>query len=98
MGPQHLDYLVHLDTDDLMNVYRWRLEQEHALRKSRDTGMSDEQVVSFVECYMPAYELYLDYLRQGFFNSLPPDERAQRGHIRAVLGREREIVGMATCG
>lgn len=25
MGPQHLDYLVQFDTDDLTNVYRWRM-------------------------------------------------------------------------
>jgi D-glycerate 3-kinase len=31
MGPQHLDCLVHLDTDDLVNVYEWRIQQEHAL-------------------------------------------------------------------
>lgn len=54
MGPQHLDYLVHPGTDDLMNVYRWRMQQEHALRRSQDAGMPDEQVISFVECYMPA--------------------------------------------
>jgi D-glycerate 3-kinase len=27
MGPQHFDYLVHLDTDDLVNVYEWRIQQ-----------------------------------------------------------------------
>lgn len=94
MGPQHLDYLVHLDTDDLTNVYRWRMQQEHALRRNQNKRMSDEQVIPFVECYMPAYELYLDYLRQGFFNGLSPDERAQKGYSRVVLGREREIIEM----
>lgn len=49
MGPQHFDFLVHLDTLDLVNVYTWRTQQEHALRKSRGTGMTDEQVVMFGE-------------------------------------------------
>ncbi|KAJ9481981.1 hypothetical protein VN97_g11472 [Penicillium thymicola] len=36
IGPQHLNFLVHLDTDDLVNVYRWRMQQEHALRTRRN--------------------------------------------------------------
>ena len=35
-------------------VYDWRLEQEARLRKSRGTGMTDEQVVKFVDgCKLP---------------------------------------------
>lgn len=60
MGPQYVDYLVHLDTDELTNVYRWRLEQERVLCRDTLPGMIDEKVISFVECHMPAYELYLD--------------------------------------
>jgi D-glycerate 3-kinase len=26
MGPRHFDYLIHLDTDDLINVYEWRIQ------------------------------------------------------------------------
>ena len=47
MGPQYFDFLVHLDTLDLVNVYTWRMEQEHALRKIRGTSMTDDQVVDF---------------------------------------------------
>jgi D-glycerate 3-kinase len=47
MGPQHVDYLVHLDTLDLANVYRWRMEQEHMLRKVKGRGMTDSQVADF---------------------------------------------------
>jgi D-glycerate 3-kinase len=98
MGPQYVDFLVHLDTNDLMNVYRWRLEQEHALHKTKNRGMSDDQVIEFIRCYMPAYELYLDALRQGFFSSLPADARAKKEHKRVILGRDRSIVGIVTCG
>ena len=66
-GPQYVDYLVHLDTDDLMNVYRWRLEQGHALHKNKNRGTTSEECISFVECYMPAYEPYLDSLRRRLF-------------------------------
>ncbi|KAJ9657653.1 hypothetical protein H2198_004181 [Neophaeococcomyces mojaviensis] len=54
MGPQNFDCLVHLDTDDLMNVYTWRLDQEHALKRCKGSGMSDTEVVGFVRGYMPS--------------------------------------------
>lgn len=38
MGPQHFDFLVHLVTEDLVNVYGWRAEQEHALRQKKKKG------------------------------------------------------------
>lgn len=52
MGPQHFDFMVHLDTQDLKNVYTWRMEQEHALRKAKGSGMSDQQVVNFGQSSM----------------------------------------------
>lgn len=50
MGPQNFDFFVHLDTDDLANVYIWRTQQEHALLEKKGSGMTDEQVVKFGEC------------------------------------------------
>lgn len=47
MGPQHFDFMVHLDTNDLVNVYTWRIQQEHALHIKKGTGMTDEEVVKF---------------------------------------------------
>jgi D-glycerate 3-kinase len=90
MGPQHLDFLVHLDTDDLVNVYQWRIQQEHALRQRASESMSDEEVVRFVKRYMPAYELYLDQLRRGIFDSTLSD--AGKGQLRVVLDQDRNIV------
>ena len=98
MGPQHLDYLVHLDTDDLTNVCRCIMQQEHALRRNQNKVMSDEQVIPLVECYMPADELYLDSLRQRFFYGLSPMSGHKRGNSRVVLGRGREIIEMVICG
>lgn len=37
------------DALDTHYVYDWRLEQEGRLRESRGTGMTDEQVVKFVD-------------------------------------------------
>lgn len=47
MGPQHFDFMVHLDTNELVNVYTWRLQQEHALHMRKGSGMTDEEVVKF---------------------------------------------------
>lgn len=85
MGPQHFDFFVHLDTDDLRNVYRWRLQQEHAMLKIKGEGMSDEGVRAFVRGYMPAYELYLEGLREGFFGS------GSGRYVRVLMDRERGV-------
>ncbi|PYI09592.1 P-loop containing nucleoside triphosphate hydrolase protein [Aspergillus sclerotiicarbonarius CBS 121057] len=92
LGPRHLDFLLHLDTDDLANVYRWRLQQEHALHRTKNEGMTDDEVVAFVKGYMPAYELYLDSVRAGIFNSLSVEEQARKGQLRVILDRKRRIV------
>jgi len=84
MGPQHFDFIIHIDTDNLRNVYTWRLQQEHRLIKEKGIGMTDEEVVAFIEGYMPGYELYLDKLRGGFFN-----ERGRQ--VRVLLDKERRI-------
>jgi D-glycerate 3-kinase len=90
MGPEHFDFFVHLDTDDLQNVYRWRIDQEHALLRQRGEGMTDEGVVSFVKGYMPGYELYLGRLRGESF----PEKKG--AHLRVTLGRERNVVSVET--
>lgn len=93
MGPRHFDFLVHLDTEDLVNVYEWRIQQEHALRARTNSGMADEEVIKFVKGYMSAYELYLDQLRSGFFES--DRSRTDRGQLRVVLDKERKVTKMS---
>lgn len=88
MGPEHFDFMIHIDTNDLRNVYKWRLEQEHKMIAAKGTGMSDEGVAAFIDGYMPAYELYLDKLREGFFD----EEKGKQ--IRVVLDTNRSIVGI----
>lgn len=43
-----LDAFVHIDAENTTYVYDWRLQQEAALRAVKGTGMTDEQVVNFV--------------------------------------------------
>lgn len=60
----YFDYFVCLETTSLKNIYEWRLQQEESLRKSRkDTsGMTDDQVIKFVDKFMPLYELFYYHL------------------------------------
>ena len=84
MGPQHFDFFIHIDTDDLRNVYTWRLQQEHKMIEVKGSGMSDEQVRAFIDGYMPSYEIYLERLRGGLF-----DDKGRM--VRVVLDKERRV-------
>ncbi|KAI0395920.1 putative Uridine/cytidine kinase [Xylariaceae sp. FL0594] len=79
------DAFIHLDAERTEWVYDWRLEQEAALRKQRGAGMTDEQVVRFVDAYYPSYELFTDKLRGGLF--------ADKVHcqLRLVIGKDRRV-------
>ncbi|KAI1879008.1 hypothetical protein JX265_003185 [Neoarthrinium moseri] len=79
------DAFVHIDAEDTGYVYDWRLEQEVRLREERGTGMTDEQVVRFVDAYYPAYELFSDKLREGLFPGKPGQQ------LRLVVGKDRKV-------
>lgn len=81
-----LDAFVHIDAEDTKFVYDWRLQQEAALRASKGAGMTDEQVINFVDGYYPAYELYTPMLRKGIFES--GDKGRQ---LRLVVGQDRRV-------
>ncbi|OCL10456.1 P-loop containing nucleoside triphosphate hydrolase protein [Glonium stellatum] len=74
------------DAEDTKFVYDWRLEQEADLRASKGVGMTDEQVISFVNGYYPAYELYTPTLRKGIFG--PGDKGRQ---LTLVVGQDRRV-------
>jgi D-glycerate 3-kinase len=90
MGPANFDFLIHLDTRLLAYIYMWRLGQERELRKKKGSGMKDEEVIRFVEVYMPSYELYLDGLRSTAF--FPKTETGlEKGQLRIVLDKDRNL-------
>ncbi|KAI0860654.1 putative Uridine/cytidine kinase [Xylaria cubensis] len=76
---------IHIDAEDTEWVYDWRLEQEAMLRAQRGAGMSDEQVVRFVDAYYPAYELFTKKLRSGLFAD------KLRCQLRLVVGKDRRV-------
>ncbi|KAI1083395.1 P-loop containing nucleoside triphosphate hydrolase protein [Whalleya microplaca] len=79
------DAFIHIDAEDTQWVYDWRLEQEAALRRQRGTGMTDEQVIRFVDAYYPAYELFSDRLRSGLFFD------KSNCQLRMVVGKDRKV-------
>lgn len=81
-----LDAFIHIDAEDLEYVYGWRLEQEQVLRRERGTGMTDEQVIRFVDAYYPAYELFSDRVRSGIF-------RGRKGcQLHLIVDKHRMVV------
>jgi len=57
---------ISLQPDSYDNIYVWRTQQEHAMKAGNGgKGMTDEQVVAFVDRYMPLYELYGDTTRHA---------------------------------
>lgn len=82
---QLFDAFIHIDAEDTQFVYDWRREQEVKLREEKGTGMTDEQVVKFVDAYYPAYELFSDQLRQGVHPETPSSQ------LRLVVGKDRKV-------
>lgn len=90
-GPWRFDGFLHLSTEDLANVYRWRTDQERELRK-RGPGMSDSEVVQFVKGYMPSYELFLGRLQES--SLFVEMEYASRTHVRVTLDGQRRVTSV----
>ena len=84
MLTDQLDALIHIDASDPLFVYRWRLQQEKALKDSRGSGMEDGQVINFVNGYYPAYELYIDGLRAGA-------TKGSHKQLRIIIDRDRKV-------
>jgi D-glycerate 3-kinase len=82
------DAFIHIDAADPQYVYKWRLQQEAGLWKKKGSGMTDEQVMNFVDGYYPSYELYTEALRQGVFGN---DEYAKGRQMRLVVGEDRKV-------
>ncbi|CDO94814.1 unnamed protein product [Kluyveromyces dobzhanskii CBS 2104] len=73
-------------TDDTNNVYKWRLQQERALVASQGQGMGDAQVKSFVDRYMPCYELY-------YKQFIDPNTRFGERTLTVEIDADRAVTG-----
>jgi D-glycerate 3-kinase len=79
-----MNYWIVVGIDDVNHVYRWRLEAEHAMKKTGRDGMSDEQVHDFVSRYMPAYRTYLP----GLYASSEKKEEV----LMVKVGGDRQVL------
>lgn len=84
------DAFIHIDAAETKFVYKWRLEQETALRRDKGTGMSDKQIVKFVDGYYPAYELFTDGVRSGVVKG--KGKETEGAQLRLVVGRDRRVI------
>lgn len=83
---RQFDEFIYLETDNLNNVYKWRLEQEHALIRERGVGMTDDEVTAFVDRYMPVYSLY--------YRDMCAEGVCTPGHnLQIPIGSGREMRG-----
>ncbi|KUI68272.1 putative kinase mug58 [Cytospora mali] len=80
------DAFIHIDAEDTEYVYEWRRQQERQLKQERGSGMTDEQVVKFVDAYYPAYELFSDGVRNGIF----VDRKGCQ--MRLIVGKDRCVM------
>jgi len=84
-------------------IYTWRLEQEHNMKaRNGGIGMTDEQVISFVDRYIPGYMLFSDGITRGPFTSPANSEDGRSPHcpprwigksLRIMIDEERKYVG-----
>ena len=87
-----IDIFVQIKPLDVKYVFDWRWEQEENLQRKATqqpsaNGLSKDQVVDFVNRFMPAYFLYLDNLsNNGFFPVA--DER----FLQVTIDRTRSIL------
>ena len=88
------DIFIHIDALDTQYVYEWRREQEEVLRREKGMGMTDEQVKTFVDGYYPAYELFLEGVRQGIFRKDGAEEEWKGKQLRLVVGKDRRVVSV----
>jgi D-glycerate 3-kinase len=81
------DLFVCIKTSNINNVYKWRLQQEHEMIKIKGSGMIDEDVVKFIDRYMPVYYLYYDRLEliQNMVESLELNIDESRKLVGSIL-------------
>lgn len=78
---KQLDAFLQLAPEDPGFVVDWRIEAEKRTRESGKAGMSDSEIRSYVEKFLPAYATYLPQLEKN-----PP---LKRNRQRIVIGKDR---------
>lgn len=79
---------IHIDAEDAHYVYKWRLQQEVAMKATKGSGMTAEQVHEFVDGYYPAYELYNECLRRRIYDK-------EGKQLSLLIGEDRRVKGVS---
>ena len=76
---EQFDGLVFLNGQSFSRVYRWRLQQEHALRAQTGKGMTDEEVLAFIQPFQRLSEWAVTSLSES-------------ANVVVDLGEDREVL------
>lgn len=58
-----LDAFLHLDSDRLENVIKWRVEAEMNMKAAGQSGMTQAETEAYTRLFIPCYEIYVPRLR-----------------------------------
>lgn len=84
---ERFDCFIYYQTDDLENIKSWRLQQEHALIARKGYGMTDAQVITFIDRYYPAYMLYYGNLTKSGSPAV-----SRHRNLRLVIDAHRYLI------
>ncbi|KAL5532005.1 hypothetical protein ACEPAF_5569 [Sanghuangporus sanghuang] len=79
-------------------IYKWRLQQEHNMRASNGgKGMTDEQVKTFVDRYIPGYVFFSDGIEHGYVDPVSGTRRLPPwlgSGLKISIDEERNLVSV----
>ena len=81
-----LDAAIVVGIEDASIVYNWRGEQEEQLRRQGTGAMTEKEVKTFCDRFIPSYETYMEDL---YVNGIQPYVPRDR-HLKFKLGANRE--------
>lgn len=78
-------------------IYQWRLQQEHNMKtKNGGKGMTDDQVKTFVDRYIPGYVFFGDGVTKGFSGGEGAETERLPSWIgkglSVTIGNDRELL------
>ncbi|EJD08061.1 P-loop containing nucleoside triphosphate hydrolase protein [Fomitiporia mediterranea MF3/22] len=78
-------------------IYKWRLQQEHDMKgKNGGRGMTDEQVKTFVDRYIPGYVFFADGIEHGYVGAsgVRHAPRWLGNGLKVAIDEERNLVSV----
>jgi D-glycerate 3-kinase len=76
----YLNAFIQLFPSNIQYISHWRVEAEANMKALGKAGMSDEEIKTYIEKFIPAYQIYLPHLVTN-----PP----VAAHLRILIGENR---------